>query len=1333
MSKHLIRNALLWGVGLSAGVYLGHTQTFQNLDLGTTGTDPVTAGSATVSGGTVTVTGGGSDIWNSSDAGHYYYTEVAGDFDVKVQIESLTGTHDWAKAELMVRKPDGVTGTPMGPDAFFAMMGTRAATQNKISPQWRATNAGGANWDDAVSRGPVNYPDEYVRITRVGGTLHGYSSTDGSSWRHHITIDTVADAAWNDFTGPLYVGLAVTSHDNTADVLATGVFKGLTFLTPTAPAITTQPQSASVIAGSPATFTVGFNQAAVSPLPTFEWKKNGAVVPGVTGPTYTIDRTPATDDGATITVTMSNASGSVTSTPVTLSVNDDNIPPTLDFVTGSLSFTQVKVRFSEPVTPATAQVANNYKIQGLTISSAVLSAAPNDDTVILTTTKQGEGASYTLVVNNIKDVAGNTIAADSSMAFKSHVWMPGYVLHKFWDNVTANTIAGLEADPRYPDNPTWISIEPAAEYPPNGGNEGGSNYGNTLEWWFSPPQNGEYVMYTCSDDPSDLYLSTDDDPANKVLVAQETAWSNPRQWVNTAGGSDLLAKNSYDNPNSMWPGLFPWIIELQASQKYYMFSIHTEGGGGDNVGATFTLVQDYVPGSTPADGTAPAFTGNAIGVYLDPNGATVDIVTPPANTTQQENRAATFMVDAVGSSAYGNTVTYQWQKTTPGGSTFSDIAGATSAEYTTPVLSLADTNTKYRVICTVPTLSVTSAEAVLTVVPDTFPPMVERAGALASRTGNTVDVGVVFDEPVTPASAQTVGNFTIAGGTVSAAKYWDGSPGVVLTVSGLTAGNVYTVDVKNIVDLKGNTMTSGSASFSIGSMNWDVVGAGEQGLGAAVLPVSNNGFDIYSDGVGEWAAYDEATFVYEELTGDFDKKLRVEFQDNSSQWARAGLIARDVPNFGVDRATQEGGEAGRYQKVHVNPVGPTLTGPGTNGNGAWEGNRRLNTGGQTSSAGGGGVPLYPNAWCRMQRVGQTITIYRSDDGITWTSLGSTTWPDAAETETPGSGATLPDTLYVGPEFSPENANITNEGDRGIWLAKIRDYSDTFAATPVVPFGIGLNFGADEPDSGNQGGMPSSAAAGAPGYVQANWNNLSGAAGTASNLVADKTGSVQSTGVAVEWNCPNTWSSTGRGEENNALGGYDRTLMLGYLDTGAATTTTVSITGIPADLTGAEGGYDVLVYLLGGVPGRGGAYGIRDSIGGTVIRDYVRAQGPTNPSAHSEATGDPAEWNEGTYVIFRGLTASSIVVEGTTENGNGLSGTPRAPINAVQLVPSGGGAPPEITAIVLNEDGTVTVEWMGGGTLMVAPTVTGDWSPVAGATSPYTFEPTEPALFIRIGQ
>jgi hypothetical protein len=41
------------------------------------------------------------------------------------------------------------------------------------------------------------------------------------------------------------------------------------------------------------------------------------------------------------------------------------------------------------------------------------------------------------------------------------------------------------------------------------------------------------------------------------------------------------------------------------------------------------------------------------------------------------------------------------------------------------------------------------------------------------------------------------------------------------------------------------------------------------------------------------------------------------------------------------------------------------------------------------------------------------------------------------------------------------------------------------------------------------------------------------------------------------------------------------------------------------------------------------------------------------------------------------------------------------------------------SIVRNANGTATLTWTGGGTLQSAPTVTGQWTNVAGAASPYT--------------
>jgi hypothetical protein len=59
--------------------------------------------------------------------------------------------------------------------------------------------------------------------------------------------------------------------------------------------------------------------------------------------------------------------------------------------------------------------------------------------------------------------------------------------------------------------------------------------------------------------------------------------------------------------------------------------------------------------------------------------------------------------------------------------------------------------------------------------------------------------------------------------------------------------------------------------------------------------------------------------------------------------------------------------------------------------------------------------------------------------------------------------------------------------------------------------------------------------------------------------------------------------------------------------------------------------------------------------------------------------------------------------------------------------------PQFTGITKAADGSITITWTGVGTLEAAPAVTGPWQAVTGATSPYTFKPTTPALFGRIKQ
>jgi len=311
----------------------------------------------------------------------------------------------------------------------------------------------------------------------------------------------------------------------------------------------------------------------------------------------------------------------------------------------------------------------------------------------------------------------------------------------------------------------------------------------------------------------------------------------------------------------------------------------------------------------------------------------------------------------------------------------------------------------------------------------------------------------------------------------------------------------------------GNKLTK-NVDFKISGEKWGQVGAipSEPNKGpVGVLAVSTNGFDLFSDGIGNWAAYDETTLVYDQATGPFDKKVRVVYNEPSSRWARAGLVARETSNFGEARAAQEGGTASRYQKVLVTPVGPVPGNPGNdNGNNDYETNRRLAAGGATSDAGNasGASPPYPNAWERIQRVknfdgNDMITVFRSDDGVTWVRLGSTVWPND-DSPTP-----LAASMFVGPEWAPENGNIDDDKD-SVWIAKFRDYGDTWGPAPAAPqrdYSIGVNFASDRDPAGNGASLLADAdVAGAA--KQKFWNNGAGQNSTLAALAADKAGALE---------------------------------------------------------------------------------------------------------------------------------------------------------------------------------------------------------------------------------
>ncbi len=284
---------------------------------------------------------------------------------------------------------------------------------------------------------------------------------------------------------------------------------------------------------------------------------------------------------------------------------------------------------------------------------------------------------------------------------------------------------------------------------------------------------------------------------------------------------------------------------------------------------------------------------------------------------------------------------------------------------------------------------------------------------------------------------------------------------------------------------------------------------------------------------------------------------------------------------------------------------------------------------------------------------------------------------------------------------------------------------------INPIKVGLNFGADEPVAADPAGsaLAADVVAGVPAVAQANWNNLSGATTPVDgegNPVpfGAKTDTAGSTSVTVTWDSNNTWSSTGGGEENNTFTEGNLTLLTGYLDTADATTTKVNIAGIPDALT--AGGYDVYVYALGGVAGRGGGYRVVSPTG-TVLKPYILAKAPANPSSYQEVVAG-ATHAAGTYMVFSGLKAGAITIEATSAAPQGTGSPARAPINAIQLVPTAVPAGPTVS--------TTPPSGLGGSQLTgvvvdaTGKTITADL-PATGASGFLTITPSVTISSVKI--
>lgn len=182
---------------------------WQNLDIG----DVAIPGKACEdANGVFSIEASGTDIWDKQDAFHYIYQPLVGDGEIVMRVNSIGLTHNWAKSGVMMR--ESLDADAKNAMAFIAASG-RWTFQRRVSTGGLTTST------NSPKENPIPIP-YWIKLVRDGDLFKGYHSSDGITW-------FIADQEQIPMSTEIYVGIAVTSHDNT--VTTSSLVDNVTFTT----------------------------------------------------------------------------------------------------------------------------------------------------------------------------------------------------------------------------------------------------------------------------------------------------------------------------------------------------------------------------------------------------------------------------------------------------------------------------------------------------------------------------------------------------------------------------------------------------------------------------------------------------------------------------------------------------------------------------------------------------------------------------------------------------------------------------------------------------------------------------------------------------------------------------------------------------------------------------------------------------------------------------------------------------------------------------------------------------------------------------------------------
>ena len=184
-----------------------------------------------------------------------------------------------------------------------------------------------------------------------------------------------------------------------------------------------------------------------------------------------------------------------------------------------------------------------------------------------------------------RDDIQSAFAALEKVKFESYMLVParkGSILYENWNNFNGTTLNQITSVKGYPDNPADSMLLKQFQSPVNWADR----YCDKISGYIHPPATGEYTFWINSDDQSWLFLSDDDNPASKREIAKVGNFTALGAWEQSGEQKSKL-------------------IQFQAGRRYYIETLHAEGGGNDHVAVGWRLPDGTMERPIPGNRLSP--------------------------------------------------------------------------------------------------------------------------------------------------------------------------------------------------------------------------------------------------------------------------------------------------------------------------------------------------------------------------------------------------------------------------------------------------------------------------------------------------------------------------------------------------------------------------------------------------------------------------------------------------------------------------------------------------------------------------------------------------------